>query len=178
MSVLFSSDAHYSHENIIRFCNRPYKSVQEMDEALIDNWNARVQPDDVVYLLGDLFFCEASKAKHILHRLNGEKHLVLGNHDKLIRADRSIQRMFAEVHPDLFETSIEGTHVVMCHYPMVTWNRSGRGSYQLHGHCHNNLPFDPTVRRLDVGVDAQGYAPIRWDEIKRKLDKIEPNPAK
>ena len=173
MNTFFTSDLHFGHANIIKYCNRPWESVQAMDEALISNWNQTVKHDDLVYVLGDVFFCEAKRASEIMHRLNGRKQLILGNHDKMIRNQVPIQNLFEKIHPDLHADTIDGIYVVMCHYPLLTWNRAFRGSFMLHGHCHNTIPFDPTQRRLDVGVDAQGYAPIRWEDIKRKLEKID-----
>jgi calcineurin-like phosphoesterase family protein len=175
MKTYFTSDLHFGHANIIKYCNRPFESSAGMDEGLIANFNARVRPEDVTYFLGDMFFCDAKRAIEIMHRLNGMKRLVLGNHDKLIRNQVPLQNLFDKIYPDLYEQSIDGIHVVMCHYPLLTWNRAYRGAFMLHGHSHNTIPFDPKYRRLDVGVDAQGYAPIAWEEIKRKLEKIDPN---
>jgi calcineurin-like phosphoesterase family protein len=78
--------------------------------------------------------------------------------------------MFEKIYPDLHAETIDGVHVVMCHYPLLTWHRAARGAFMLHGHSHSNIAFDPNFRRLDVGVDAQGYTPIRWQDIKKKLD--------
>lgn len=170
MNTYFTSDLHFGHANIIKYCNRPYASAESMDENLITNWNMTVQHGDKIWILGDVFFCQADRAKQILSRLNGEKHLILGNHDKMIRNQKPVQDMFAKIYPDLHQETIDGVLVVMCHYPMLTWNRARRGSFMLHGHSHNTIAFDNQYRRLDVGVDAQGYSPIGWREIRRKLD--------
>ena len=79
MNIFFTSDLHFSHANIIKYCQRPFDSVAEMNDALIENWNARVQHDDIVYVLGDMFFCDVSAARGIMHRLHGMKRLVLGS---------------------------------------------------------------------------------------------------
>ena len=76
----FTSDQHFGHFNIIRLCGRPFETVEEMDEALLSKWNAKVKADDTVYILGDLFF-RAAKVEPILKALNGRKHLIVGNHD-------------------------------------------------------------------------------------------------
>ena len=174
--IYFTSDLHFGHENIIRYCGRPFSSATEMDEALISAWNQRVQPDDVVYVLGDLFFCPLRKALHILWRLNGSKRLVYGNHDKLIRREQSLQDLFDRILPDLHEESVDGIRVVMCHYPLLTWNDEWRGAFMLHGHTHGRIALDSPCRRLDVGVDAHGYAPISWSQVRRLLEKVNPNP--
>lgn len=168
--TFFTSDLHFGHANIIKYCNRPWESVEGMDVSLIANWNSVVGQEDKVWILGDVFFCNEQRAKEILYHLNGEKHLVLGNHDKMIRKSQAFQRNFTAIYPDLHETTIDGIHVVMCHYPMLTWNRAHRGAFMLHGHCHNTIAFDPKFRRMDVGVDAQGYAPIEWKQVKKKLE--------
>lgn len=172
MQTFFTSDLHFGHTNVIKYCNRPFASSAEMDEALIYNWNNRVSNDDRIYVLGDVFFCNESRAKYIMGQLNGEKLLVPGNHDRMIRRATPIQKLFDKILPDLHETTIDDTYVVMCHYPLVSWNRSYYGSFMLHGHCHNALAFDDSIRRLDVGVDAHDFKPVSWSEVKLRLDNI------
>jgi calcineurin-like phosphoesterase family protein len=180
VSIFFTADPHYGHANIIEYCNRPFRDSAEMNAAMIAHWNAAVQPDDVVYILGDLFFCSEGQAQAILRSLQGVKRLLLGNHDKLIRKSAALQKMFDRIHPaqseageySIWNETIDGTYVSMCHFPLLTWHHAGRGAYMLHGHCHNTVPFDGVSRRLDVGVDAHGYAPIRWQDIRRKLEAV------
>ncbi len=175
MRIWFTSDLHFGHQNIIGYCGRPWETAQAMDEGLIGNWNARVGPDDLVYVLGDMFWCDAKRAREIMHRLHGAKRIVLGNHDRLLREDESVRELFDAVLPDLHEEAIDGARVVMCHYPLLSWNRAFGGAYMLHGHSHDTVPFRAdSGRRLDVGVDAQGYAPISWNEIRKKLDAVSP----
>ena len=149
-----------------------------MDETLIQNWNSVVRDSDVVWLLGDVFFHQVSKAHEIMARLRGKINLVLGNHDKLIRNQRPLAEKFDGVHGGLVQTYIAGTYVVMCHYPLLTWDRAHHGSYMLHGHCHGNIPFDEQYRRLDVGVDCHSFAPLAWEDVRRKLEKVEPKDAR
>lgn len=78
----YISDWHYGHANVIAFDNRPFKSLLEMDEALVDRWNAVVSPGDTVYVLGDMFWCKAQDAIPILRSLKGQKFLIKGNHDR------------------------------------------------------------------------------------------------
>ncbi len=171
--IWFTSDLHFGHQNIITYCGRPWKTAQRMDEALIENWNARVGQGDLVYVLGDVFWCEAERAAQILRRLNGHKKVVLGNHDQLIRKDPGTRMLFDEILPDLHEVHIDRMHIVLCHYPLLSWNRAFGGAFMLHGHSHNTIPFDPrNGRRMDVGVDAQGYAPVSWHEVKSRLEAV------
>ena len=170
--IFFTSDTHYSHANVIKYCNRPYASAEEMDEALISNYNSVVGPNDTVWFIGDVFFCAAPTAKQILSRLNGKKKLILGNHDKMIRNQKPVQEMFEKIYPDLHEENINGTLIVMCHYPMLEWNRSHHGSFMLHGHSHGNCKYPYPRRIMDVGVDPNNYRPIEWSEVKSRLEKI------
>jgi len=175
MNTYLTSDPHYGHANIIKYCNRPFKDVAEMNEQLIANWNGTVGRDDMVYVLGDMFFCDVDKARAILHRLNGKKRLVLGNHDKLIRREPTLQALFDKILPDLHEETINGVRVVMCHYPLLTWNKAAHGSIMCHGHQHNHNPISrPDRRCYDVGVDANGYRPVKLENIVAQLAKIQP----
>ena len=80
-NIFFVSDTHFAHENIIKYCNRPFKSIEEHDEALIERWNEKIDKDDIVFHLGDFAFASEEYIKSILDRLNGKKYLVFGNHD-------------------------------------------------------------------------------------------------
>lgn len=172
MSDFFTSDLHIGHSKIIQYCNRPFSSVQEMDEAFITKWNAKVPPNGKVWMIGDIFFCDAKRATEIMFRLNGEKHLILGNHDKMIRNQKPVQNLFTRIYQDLHQETIDGIPVIMCHYPLLSWNRAFHGSFMLHGHVHSTEPTNGIHRRYDVGVDANDYAPVSWAEIKRTLEKI------
>jgi calcineurin-like phosphoesterase family protein len=178
VNVFFTSDPHFGHANVIRYCNRPFSSAEEMDEALIQRWNSVVRDGDFVWVLGDLFFHQVGKCHEIISRLRGKKGLILGNHDKVIRNQVPLQEKFDEVHKGLHAANFAGIHVVMCHYPLLTWDRAHHGSFMLHGHCHGNIPFDPNYRRLDVGVDCHDYAPLAWEDLRRKLEKVAPKDAR
>lgn len=179
MKIWFTSDTHYGHANVIKYSNRPFSNAEEMDEYMIKEWNKRVQQGDVAYHLGDVAFSKGDRIKSILQRLNGNKHLILGNHDKTIRnnqPDFLNDRLFRSIQ-DFKEISIDGTKVVLCHYGMRVWNKSHYGSIQLYGHSHGNLP--PHGKSVDVGVDAPfvtgkpEYAPISWGQVKKWADSQE-----
>jgi calcineurin-like phosphoesterase family protein len=135
--IYFTADLHFGHANIIRFCNRPFQSAQEMDETLIANWNAVVKGNDDVYILGDLFYRNVTPAEDTLKRLKGRKHLILGNHDKRLTATVDFTRYFAEV-TNLLTYKRDGVKYTLCHYPMLSWDGRGHGGYMIHGHNHNN----------------------------------------
>ena len=163
----FTGDTHFFHKNVIEYCNCPYKSVEEMNEALIANWNARVGHEDTIYHVGDFIFSSATKAKAIFDRLNGHKHLVVGNHDDFNR----MLKLGWESVSYYKEIKVEDQKIVLLHYAMRVWNKSHRGAWQLYGHSHNSLPDDPNARSMDVGVDAHNYAPISFEEIREIVNK-------
>jgi len=160
-----TSDLHFGHHNIMKFCpaTRPWTSATAMDEALIAEWNSKVQPNDVVFHLGDFSFYGIDKTKEILSRLNGTIVFVLGNHDKSLDST-NLPNKFR-----LLEVRFKGHKLVMCHYPMVSWNQNGRGSIMFHGHCHGSLPKQPG-RILDVGYDSLGSI-MRLDVVVNKMLK-------
>lgn len=169
MTIWFTSDTHWGHANIIKYSNRPFSSREEMDEMLIKNWNDLVQPSDVIYHMGDFSFHQAEKTLSILKRLNGQKHMVKGNHDKHAIL-KPCYDSFVWVK-DYAETVIDKQLIVMCHFPFLTWNKSHHGSWNLHGHCHGSLPEDPHSRRLDVGVDCHDYRPISFEQVRAIMAK-------
>jgi calcineurin-like phosphoesterase family protein len=176
MSLFFTSDPHYWHANIIRFCDRPFASMEQMVEALIVNHNRVVKPSDDVWFLGDLFFCREDVAHRLLDRLNGRLHLVMGNHDKVIARSPSLQQRFASVHEHRAYLNIsirgEALNLVLDHYPMHSWNKAYHGAYNLHGHVHSKVACDGVHRRYDVGVDANDYTPVSIEHIHRTLSAI------
>lgn len=163
MNIFFTSDTHYFHANIIRYSNRPFSSVQEMNEKMIENYNAVVKPNDIVYHLGDFSFGKLDETIKIASRLNGKKHLITGNHDHKHREQKSFIDNFVWVK-DYHELRHDNTKIVLCHYPFESWNTSGHGSIHLHGHSHSNLGHN-NKKRMDVGVDCHDYAPISLEEI-------------
>lgn len=163
--VMFTADTHFGHANIIRFCDRPFKDVFHMDEALVENWNRAVSPRQTVFHLGDFGFRGSPSKLSCLHkRLNGNIILIRGNHDK-----QSTLRMFDEVH-DLVQLTVAGkTRIVLCHYAMLTWNGSFRGSWMLHGHSHGTLTPNYDRKITDVGVDSWGYKPVSFSQLQAEM---------
>lgn len=153
----FTGDTHFSHKNVIKYCNRPFESAAEMNETIIENWNKVVTKSDIVYHLGDVAFeKDVEKRDKLLSRLNGEKHLIWGNHDKGLRSGwqkhfhsaadlRSITVPFQKDERLIYQ------HIVMCHYAMRVWDRAHYGTLQFFGHSHGTLT--PSKNQLDIGVD-------------------------
>ena len=174
MSVYFTSDPHFGHANIIKYCNRPFASADEMDRTIIDRWNERVQPGDTLYCLGDWCLWKGSKsigevAASYRERINCKKIVMLwGNHDKRGRRDEQFHKLFDGLY-DLLELEIAGQLIVLCHYAMRVWNKSHHGSYHLYGHSHGSLPDDPTARSFDCGVDSFNFYPVSIEEVVAKM---------
>ena len=164
----FTSDQHFGHFNIIRLSHRPFASADEMDETMIAKWNAKVKADDTIYVLGDLFFRSAN-VEPILNRLNGSKHLVLGNHDHSWTGRVRLADYFESVQT-MKEIDVGGAPATLCHYPMLSYPQARRG-YMIYGHIHNNTGDDywPLIMRrprmLNAGVDVNGYEPVTFEEL-------------
>jgi len=164
-----TSDTHYYHKNIIKYCNRPFSSVEEMNETMIENHNKVVKPTDTVFHLGDFGFARPDILCNILRRLNGKKILIVGNHDKQMW-DREVKAYFDEM-THYKEISIRNKQkVVLCHYPFASWNGSFHGSFHLHGHTHTR--YKGPGRILDVGVDGHNFTPWSYDEIEQHMNSI------
>ena len=130
--IYFTADTHFDHGNIIRFCNRPFATVEEMNETLISNWNRKVHANDTVFVMGDMFF-RTTDPEPILQRLKGKKHLIVGNHDSQWMKKVDMGRWFESVQSYL-ETN-DGQHTItMCHFPMVTWNHQSRRVIEKSGY--------------------------------------------
>lgn len=166
MTTWFTADTHFGHENLINYGIRPFISKEDMNEKLVANWNNNIADEDDVYVIGDFCFMDKDSGQAVLDRLKGRKHLVLGNHDKIGR-QLTGWKWVKEYH----EMTIEGKHIVLCHYAMRVWNRSHYGSWMLYGHSHGTLPDDPNLLSFDVGVDCHNYTPINMDSVKRIMEK-------
>lgn len=173
MAIFFTSDTHFGHNNIIKYTNRPFVDADEMDKVLVDNINAKVSPRDILYVLGDFAMGKSKNKLQHAQKMLSQIHcknvyLVIGNHDV-----QGIERLkeigFTDVY-QMREIHHNGTKFVLCHYPLMEWNGFYHGAYHLHGHVHNDASYNEDMRerdikRYDVGVDANDYAPISIDEI-------------
>lgn len=172
--LFFTADHHFGHKNILKYSERPFKSVAEMDDALIKRWNEKVGPNDTVYHLGDVGLNAPQELENILNQLNGTIYLIKGNHEKSALACR---KRFEWVK-DYYELRVEDEsaprgqqNIVLFHYGMRVWNASHWGTYHLYGHSHGMLKDDPTMRAFDVGVDCHNYYPISYEEVKGIMGK-------
>ena len=172
-NTFFISDTHFGHANIIRMCERPFVSIEEMDRTLIENWNARVSPDDDVYHLGDFAYRAEKSCVNYLKKLNGHIHLVIGNHDyKQILKQPDALAMLEEY---LEATTITLPHkrAFLCHYPLA---EPPKHVWIIHGHVHNTTDVEhyqtwPIIRTrertLNASVEVNNYMPVTFDELLR-----------
>lgn len=165
MANWYTADPHFGHENIIRYCDRPFHSVSEMDAVIQSNYARRVGPDDDLWIVGDFGFGRASAAdgylEGIFERIPGRKHLVVGNHDN----DRVRRLPWSSIH-DIVGINDSGQKLVLCHYPMITWEGARKGAIQLFGHVHQN--WMGSRNSINVGVDVWRLMPIRIGDIVKR----------
>lgn len=152
---IFTSDLHHRHKRILEMTNRSTETTVELhDDWLVELWNSQVQKQDEVYHLGDLSF--ASKYEDIaafVKKLNGNIHLIKGNHDQEKHLSRLKEDGLINNWWDYKEIKIQDVRVCLFHYAISTWNQQGRGSIHLHGHSHGNLKGSKG-KMLDVGIDS------------------------
>jgi calcineurin-like phosphoesterase family protein len=171
MSTLVTADPHFGHKNIIKFCKRPFRNVNEMDEAMIYNWNSVVNHNDEVHVVGDVAFCcTMDYALSIMKRLNGTKHLVVGNHDELALEMNDVRPGTWKTIKDLSEVYIHNQKMVLCHYALRTWHHSYKGVIHLFGHTHGTLP--PYGKSFDVGMDVWNFTPVTGKQLIDKANSL------
>lgn len=174
----FTSDLHFWHKNICTYCNRPYSTIERMNQSIIDNWNKKVGQTDDVFCLGDLGFCGIEKLRALLPKLNGKIHLIQGNHD----SDKVVKHLLEEGLIESCEKiatiimigdeEIPEQELTLCHFPMVDWANKERGAWMIHGHQHQ-LPNTPSVseKHWDVGLDKNYWMPINFETLKINITK-------
>lgn len=163
MNIWFSSDCHFQHTNLLNLTpeTRPFKTIEEMDNTLINNWNSLVKPEDTIYHLGDFAWnCH----KSLISRLKGNIIFVLGNHDKVLK------QIYPNI-PSILDITVNKQPIVLCHYAMRVWNKSHHGSWHLYGHSHGGLPDDLETWSTDVGMDRWGLKPVSFNQLQELFSK-------
>lgn len=165
----YISDMHLGHNNVLRFDNRPFASVEEMDRMLIEYWNKRVKEDDHVYVVGDFCYKSAYTPEYYLSRLNGHKHLIVGNHDGAIMKSPKAQEYFESIDK-ILRINDEGRGVVLCHYPIADWEARHHGSMHVYGHIHgNDVECMRLLQRRGEAYNAaaclNNYTPCKLEEL-------------
>jgi len=182
-NIFYTSDLHFSHTNILTYCNRPWDSVLEMNEGLIDNWNSVVGADDITYIIGDVCMGRRDETVPLVSRLNGRKILIPGNHDDChpMYASRNnfVRRcvLYSE-HMEITEVQgvIDTPPVAsVCHFPFAgsgdhtdeerytEWRPVDHGQWLIHGHIHDL--WKQNGRMINVGVDVWDYRPVHTDQL-------------
>ncbi|SCW80339.1 Calcineurin-like phosphoesterase superfamily protein [Paenibacillus tianmuensis] len=172
--IYFTADLHFEHEKIMKHTHRPFRNLEEMHRKLIQKWNQKVSYTDEVYILGDVTMKGGMVANHYLTQLNGTKYLIKGNHDNFVDDEPFDQSHFVWIK-DYFELKHGNHHFILFHYPILEWHKQRHGSIQLHGHIHSNISYnlemlEQGIKRYDVGVDANLYAPVSMEEILKTLE--------
>lgn len=170
--IFFTSDLHFGHEKIIRHCDRPFADANEMDAALIHNWNSAVGLKDEVYILGDFTMRPAAEAHGYLTQLNGRKYFISGNHDRFLKGFTPYMSDFEWVK-DYHVLHTEGRWLVLFHFPILEWYQLYRGGIHLYGHVHNSQRSAERLAALtgpafNVGVDVNNFTPVSINEIFQK----------
>ena len=179
-NIFFTSDTHFYHENIIKFCNRPFKNVEEMNQHIISKWNEKIPENGIVFHLGDFGFGTTSKLVWLRKKLNGKIHLIIGNHDRKQLKDKVFYNCFESVSMQKY-IYVENQAIYLNHCPFLCFDGVYRKNktWQLFGHVHSgpNSSNGLDIPRLDllfptqydVGVDNNDFSPISFYEIKNKL---------
>ena len=168
MKLFFTADPHYYHKNLA-IIHRGFNSVEEMNELMIDNHNKKVAKYDHIYILGDFSFGTVEQTLGILNRLNGNKFLIIGNHDEKMLKSKEIVSKFGLVK-DYYKLRYNGLKIILSHYPFCKWDCSHYGSLMFHGHIHKEK-LDIEIKNLyNVGVDVNCYEPVSLEEILEKIN--------
>jgi len=176
--IYFTSDHHFGHKNIIQLCNRPFNSVEEMDEEMIRRWNETVKPEDFVYYLGD-FSLSIKPVKEYVKRLNGKKILIAGNHDRCHQFQKNNLKYKYEYREmgfyDVYDCDVthfsEDLTADLSHFPYDNGDDvryfklfpRDDGRWLLHGHVHNKWRVKDKM--INVGVDVWDFYPVSLDKI-------------
>lgn len=181
----FISDTHFNHKNIMRFCDRPFVSLEEMEKQMIELWNNTVKENELVFILGDVIFGGSEIYERILPQLNGRKWLILGNHD-YINIKQGFKKYFEKILNKAFIT-IDGVPIILNHEPLLCFTGQDKCKrWQLFGHVHTTkylkkscdskkLELLCTPSMYDVGADFNGYKPIGFKELKQIINEQKNN---
>lgn len=170
-NVFFTSDHHFYHKKLMENTRPLFKTVEEMNEQLIVNWNKKITCLDVVFVLGDLFWVTSGVTKENMQKIISalhykELHFIMGNHDD----KKWIKHLapFFKTISDLQFIKVDGQKIMVSHYPMRSWRADEHDSYNLHGHTHGLMK--PLRNQLDVGIDCHYYFPISFNEVQSIME--------
>ena len=171
----YTSDLHFGHKKIIEYEDRPFTSIEEMDEYLIHKWNSKVKKGDQVYIIGDFGFVKGDRANEILDRLNGQKYLIKGNHDNYFLNDKAFDKSKFVWVKDYAHIKDNGHVICMFHYPIAVWDRQQQNALHFYGHVHSNkdthhpLLVELGENAFNVGCDVNDYEPKSLEELLSRV---------
>jgi calcineurin-like phosphoesterase family protein len=185
----FTSDHHFGHRNIIKYDNRPFETVAEMDECMITRWNEKISPEDNVYIVGDFSFYRHDTTAELVKKLNGKKHLIWGNHDDHNR--NRLLKIFDSVYDQVILQLANNIRVKVCHFPYVAPEESqehprhkkfrphNEGHWLICGHVHLLWKINESLKCINVGVPVWDFYPVNHDKIIAIINgfKHENNPV-
>ena len=177
MGIYFIADTHFNHRNIIKYCDRPFEDIEDMNNTLIENWNNTVSDNDTIYHLGDVALSDESKLKEIISKLNGNKILIRGNHDnKTVSFYENVGFTVLRNAPVI----LDKFKVILSHVPLPD-TMIPKGFMNIHGHIHNNflnedchhsdgIPQYPIEthnpsKHICVSVDVIDFKPIKLEDL-------------
>ena len=175
--IYLTSDLHFTHMNILKYEpeSRPFSSIEEMNETIIQNWNEVVTANDTVYVLGDMAMGMIEDAIPLIKRLNGKIILIRGNHDTKKRLE-AFKEIGIEVY-DIFYLPYKGKYFIMCHFPIASKEFIDMVRYDnsevvnLYGHLHHNAPKGYVDGTYHVGLDTNNLKPISIDKIWEECEE-------
>lgn len=180
--IYYISDLHLGDQRIIELCKRPFASIDDYEKYLIDKWNSKITKDDDVYLLGDMG-CSIEIVKSFISKVNGRKHLIIGNHDEEYVDDYKHLDLFVNIDKLLYIND-SGRRVCVCHYPLMDWFYGSQIIYHVYGHIHNKNAansgylyqeienYYKNKPAFNASVDVINFEPVTLDElIKMKEEK-------
>lgn len=175
MTHWYTADLHFGHENVIRFCKRPFSTAAEMDATIIANLCELVGPEDDLWILGDFAWGKRSNdaewLQGIFEQLPGRRrHLIIGNHD--LEATQALPWDSVRHLKELRDGPQNQLHT-LCHYPMITWNHARRHALQMFGHVHEN--WKGSRNSVNVGVDVWNFKPVRFEDVERRARELPVN---
>lgn len=179
--IFYIADTHFGDERIFNLCSRPFQDLAEYQKVLCCRWNKKVNSTDTVYVLGDIANEDFESLSAILNKLNGHKHLIVGNHDEKIIKTISKSKIF-ETMGFIKLINDNGRQVCLCHYPLLDWVGFNQSGFHIYGHIHNKTVRQGQVyaqikeyykdkRAYNAGVDVVGFEPVTLDEIIKLKEK-------
>ena len=174
MKTFFTACTHFNHTNIIKYCDRPFSSVEIMNQTIQYNWNSKVTPEDEIYILGDFALnCTSEWACNFVDSLNGKKYFIRGNHDRRLLEDKSFFNKFIWVRNQHY-LMMDNIKILLTHYEKPNFKINHNINYDLHlyAHDHAKVPTKNGNNKLyNVGVDANNFSPVEFNEILQCLKK-------